>query len=201
MASQYWDNTFWADDYQYLYSYNANNLDTSEVIQSKDTTSWLNYQRYAYTYDVKSNQISQIIQDWSDSAWMKTNQYDYTYDTANIMKSETSRQFYDGDMLTGDSTYWYFHFAISGINQLSVVSNQLSVYPNPNNGKFTMQLLIVSSQWSVEVYNVLGENVYSQFNIKNPKFSIDLSSLPNGVYFLQLKSEQGVFNSKVIIQK
>jgi hypothetical protein len=43
--------------------------------------------------------------------------------------------------------------------------------------------------------------VYSQFNIHNSQFLIDLSSQPNGVYILRVNSEQAVLTGKIIIQK
>jgi uncharacterized repeat protein (TIGR03803 family) len=102
----------------------------------------------------------------------------------------------------------------TGIKQVSVVSCQLSVYPNPNKGVFTIQSSLVSpnrslwdGQWSVEVYNVLGENVLSEtLSPQTPKgalSSIDLTGQPNGVYFYRVINENGslVGDGKVVLEK
>ncbi len=79
------------------------------------------------------------------------------------------------------------------------------LYPNPNNGIFTIQAnsqqLMANGQ--VEIYNILGEKVYSESNIQNPTFNIDLSSQPNGIYLYRVLNENGslIGEGKVVIAK
>jgi hypothetical protein len=63
-----------------------------------------------------------------------------------------------------------------------------------------------SGQWSVEVYNVLGQKVYSNLLPQTPKGAlnaIDLSSQPNGIYFYRVITNEGSLlgEGKLIIQK
>ncbi len=67
----------------------------------------------------------------------------------------------------------------------------LTVYPNPTNGQFTIQWAVVSDQWSVEVYNVLGQNVYSQSAIHEQQSSFNLSNQPNGIYLIRILNKDG----------
>ena len=67
----------------------------------------------------------------------------------------------------------------------------VSVYPNPSNGQFTFQSSAVGEQLSVEIYNVLGEKIYSQHNISNQTFNINLNSQPKGIYIYRIFSETG----------
>jgi uncharacterized repeat protein (TIGR03803 family) len=91
----------------------------------------------------------------------------------------------------------------TSVKQSSAVSSQWAVYPNPNNGIFTIQWSVVSGQWTVEIYNVLGKKVYSQFTSPNSPPTIDVSSNPNGVYFYRVLDENGglIGEGKFIIQK
>jgi uncharacterized repeat protein (TIGR03803 family) len=78
------------------------------------------------------------------------------------------------------------------------------VYPNPNNGVFTIQSSAVSGQSSVEVYNMLGEKVYSNYQItKLSNYQINLSNQSNGVYLYRVLNENGSLlgAGKLIIQK
>lgn len=79
----------------------------------------------------------------------------------------------------------------------------ITVYPNPNNGQFTIQLSMAGNHLSVEIYNIVGEKVYSAFTINNPQFTIDLSSKPNGIYFYRVLNQDSSLLSegKIIIQK
>ncbi|MGP8216383.1 MAG: T9SS type A sorting domain-containing protein, partial [Bacteroidia bacterium] len=80
----------------------------------------------------------------------------------------------------------------------ALTSISISVYPNPTNGKFTVQWPVVSGQSSVEVYTVLGEKILSRFLIPNSQFLIDLGGQPAGVYFVKVTTNSTSLVSKVI---
>ncbi len=96
---------------------------------------------------------------------------------------------------------------ISGIQNINPVTNNITVYPNPNNGQFTISLsnaeLVSTSQPTVEIYNVLGEKIYSGFITYSSSFMIDLRSKPEGVYFYRVLNSNGsaLGSGKIIIQK
>jgi hypothetical protein len=89
---------------------------------------------------------------------------------------------------------------ISGIKRLSINSNQLSIYPNPTSGQFTVKSDDNQNGYAVEVYNVVGEKVF-QSVLSNSQITIDLSSKSAGLYFVYLKSEESVEVGKVLITK
>jgi PKD repeat protein len=90
------------------------------------------------------------------------------------------------------------------VNKISSPEGSVVLYPNPNNGEFTIQSSVVSQQWSVEVYNVLGEKVFTEIlrSAQNDNL-IDLSAQPSGVYFYRVLKEDGSLagSGKMIIQK
>jgi len=90
----------------------------------------------------------------------------------------------------------------TSLNKISNIKTP-SLFPNPNNGQFTIQLSGISSQSSVEIYNVLGEKVFSRSNINYSTLKIDLSGQPNGVYLYRVMNENGnvVSNGKFVIEK
>jgi hypothetical protein len=79
-------------------------------------------------------------------------------------------------------------------------SDGISLYPNPNNGQFTIQSSVVSDQLSVEIYNMLGQKVYSQSTMHQPQFSINIADQPNGVYLIRILDKDGnlVSRKKVV---
>ena len=75
------------------------------------------------------------------------------------------------------------------------------IYPNPSSGEFSIEGLGLGI-YDVEIYNMVGEKVYSAPNI-NPLTSNEIyfNYQPNGIYFLQIKSEGKTISKKIIIQK
>ena len=74
-----------------------------------------------------------------------------------------------------------------GINEVSS-SGIFKLYPNPSNGKFTIE----SSDFSgaeITIYDVLGRAVYQKQLLSSTE-SIDMSSVTNGTYYLVLKGQQ-----------
>jgi hypothetical protein len=85
----------------------------------------------------------------------------------------------------------------TGINE-EELSNSFIIYPNPSIGIFSIKSSENIS--AIEIVNLVGEKIY-QSAINSTKSEIDLSKQPNGIYFLQLKTEQGVATKKLIINK
>jgi hypothetical protein len=82
----------------------------------------------------------------------------------------------------------------TGLNETSF-SSSISIYPNPTN---TTLFIKTETNNSVQyqIINSIGQ-VLQQEKLKGT--SIDVSSLSKGIYFIQLKDENGlVFTSKFI---
>ncbi|MBI4931357.1 MAG: PKD domain-containing protein [Bacteroidetes bacterium] len=86
-----------------------------------------------------------------------------------------------------------------GISQYSILNTQYSIYPNPTSGVFNMQMSRFENV-QMKIYNVYGECIYQQI-CTSAHQQIDLSSQSSGIYFLHLKTEQGIITKKIIINK
>jgi uncharacterized repeat protein (TIGR03803 family) len=112
--------------------------------------------------------------------------------------------------LISDGTFLYGMTDIGGTNSGGVIFKyalatgiaennaaiNFNVYPNPSNGAFTVSTK--ENDYKLTITNVIGEIVY-QAEIKNQKSEIDLGKQPNGVYFLNIKTEKGSCVKKLII--
>jgi myo-inositol-hexaphosphate 3-phosphohydrolase len=87
--------------------------------------------------------------------------------------------------------------ATAGIHQ-NTDAGGLSIYPNPNNGMFSL-VSAKATNGSIEVYNVLGERVFSRTETVFTNLQLDLGNLPSGVYYLSLKSGDGVRTLKFVV--
>lgn len=86
--------------------------------------------------------------------------------------------------------------ATTGMSENSEFS--FSVYPNPVSSTLTLQSNFDLSNAAVKVTNLLGETVLLQNHLRTS--SLDVMSLSNGVYFLQVKTDTIFFNQKFIKQ-
>ena len=92
----------------------------------------------------------------------------------------------------------------AGINEFNQ-DGLISVYPNPSDGKFTIQLNSNNPiiNYSFEVYNLLGDKIWTNENqlSSNNTFEIDLRNQSSGIYFLKVISINGIQNIKINIDK
>jgi hypothetical protein len=74
----------------------------------------------------------------------------------------------------------------SSIDQLSINSDRLSIYPNPTTGEISVNInssVEDIKDWNLQITDVLGRTVYAKSSL-NYNNDIDLSNLPGGVYFI-----------------
>jgi plastocyanin len=81
--------------------------------------------------------------------------------------------------------------------------NNLAVYPNPSNDVFNVKFNVDKLQdLNIKIINVLGEVVYTedkqQFIGEYTK-QISLDNYGKGVYFLEIETDNGVVNKKLIL--
>ena len=85
------------------------------------------------------------------------------------------------------------------------LENRINVYPNPNNGEFTLSMNYeFNTNLRIVVYDVLGRVVWSDGNRDLPRgnneIEIDISDHPAGIYNLQVIMDQGISNRTIIIE-
>ncbi|MCB2376627.1 T9SS type A sorting domain-containing protein [Hymenobacter sp. BT635] len=95
---------------------------------------------------------------------------------------------------------------ILGTSRNAELQEALSVYPNPStNGVFQLQLKSsIKAGTTVRVFDALGRQVLNQTlnatAIASQGTSIDLSKEKSGLYTLELRTENGVAQQKLVIQ-
>jgi PKD repeat protein len=87
--------------------------------------------------------------------------------------------------------------SVTGIDTYSQES--FSVYPNPSNGLFTVNMN-TAAKTIVEVYNVIGEVVFST-QLANNTALVDLSNYSAGVYSMKVISENATIVKQIVLTK
>ena len=92
-----------------------------------------------------------------------------------------------------------------GVKNVTLADNVANIYPNPSNtGVVTTQFNFdKATNVTLNVVNVLGQTVatYTIFDAVNNTYQLDLSAQANGIYMINIVTEAGQLNKKVIINK
>ncbi|MBI4929122.1 MAG: T9SS type A sorting domain-containing protein [Bacteroidetes bacterium] len=107
----------------------------------------------------------------------------------NIFIAKTNR---NGDYNTSINSF-------VSVNEISEKEDGFLIYPNPSNGR----LHISNSKFqasAIRIYNLVGQNIFQSENIVYNS-EVNISSLPQGVYLLEILFEEGIAREKIIISK
>jgi hypothetical protein len=88
--------------------------------------------------------------------------------------------------------------ACNGIEKNLISENVLAVYPNPNNGNFTIKS---NEKLKVIVLNELGQTIrITELNDEN-NFVNNLFDLPSGIFFVIGQNQNQKIVTKIIVTK
>ena len=88
--------------------------------------------------------------------------------------------------------------ACTGISAYAKQDIDFSIYPNPGNGTFFIRLENYENA-SLRVYTICGQEIFKTA-ISDRISSFDISTQPNGIYFIELKQEKNISRIKVLKQ-
>ncbi len=188
----------WVNKKLRTYEYDAYNNTISSLYQNADSSDWVNDKKYTYTYNENNQTLSRLQQRWDEDSndWNNYTLYDYSYDEFYNATAIVSL-LWDND--TNDwrnlskRIYYWSQFEILNID--NVLSQKTIISPNPTTGLISIKGIDNIEKSTATLFSVSGQYQMSQPLTEN---TIDISALPNGVYFLQLKTPEGIAVKKVV---
>ena len=92
---------------------------------------------------------------------------------------------------------------LSNIRKDQLVSDKLSVFPNPSEGSFTVELTGMEGAVDIQIMDISGQIVYTDVincsgNSTSRQFS--LSHLTKGIYLIQAINKNDVISQKIILK-
>lgn len=89
----------------------------------------------------------------------------------------------------------------AGIKANSNLLSNISIYPNPNNGEFNLDLSLIDAKTiTVSIYDIIGQLV-SQQTADAVNKKMNASQLQNGTYFIKINADNKTTTQKIIINK
>ncbi len=183
------------------YTYDSYGNLINWLSQSIDGDNPENSARTIFTYDAAHNETSALRQDWKDNSWVNLDFDSHSFNENNLLTSDTYRYWNSAGtkVMEGDSIAYYYNDAITGIIEIERTKENIYIYPNPGNGKFT--LTSNSNIQSIVIYNINGKLIYSDSGfIQQMQKEIDLSGYDKGVYLVKIQTSKGVETKKLLIR-
>jgi PKD repeat protein len=91
-----------------------------------------------------------------------------------------------------------------GINEINSLSENISISPNPNKGMFYLKTYDLDETVNIFIDDINGKNIFHENNVKLMKHEseklIDISNFPDGIYLLNIISNNGIYRTKIVKQ-
>ena len=100
---------------------------------------------------------------------------------------------YYPNMWTYTRHYQYFFSSKTvGIHDNTNTKPEISISPNPSNGKFSITLPEDFKESNVEILNIAGKIIYQKSVQNTNTLNIDLN-VPPGLYFIKVQKPKGYY--------
>jgi hypothetical protein len=172
-------------------SFHGNVLDLSSTVLnniSNDSTSDF----FVVKYDSMGNLLWALKNGGIDNDKAKSISVNSSGNIYIVGMFKSSSIIFGGSSITNSTTNYDEIFiaklasSVVGIENSSVVENDVVVFPNPSNGVFYFTNL--PPKGMIEVYDLSGRKIFQTF-IDDKKAVIDLSENSSGIYFYKIKNE------------
>jgi len=108
----------------------------------------------------------------------------------------------DANNCISDTVFYQVDVFPSSLSEFQI--DNLFIYPNPSRGLFNISFESLKSQdFEITLHNMIGKVIFSdKFDNFFGKYNhqIDLSTKSKGIYFLEIETNEGVINKKLILQ-
>ena len=184
-----------------IYSYNNKN----QLIQTDyfqwNASVWVQRDRKYTTWGANDSIVYEKIESNLNGNYLLTATTTKTYNTANqlIELFSTIYDIYKGDGTTVKSKvkiHYYINENLMGTDQTELPDNQITIYPNPCHGTFTIDVGNKYALKNIEVYNMLGAYILHEKNLNQ----IIIPNANPGIYFVKIGDDTGVYTKKIIVQ-
>ena len=134
-----------------------------------------------------------ILAGASACLWQSRSTYNNMEVFAAIEESADRNPNPNNDYGYGIPNFGLAYYFITGVKDVENTGLSIQAYPNPTTGLVYLPI-VKSTETTLTVLDVMGREILSQSNpvASDNAYKLDLSSLKKGVYFIQIKTNQGV---------
>ena len=202
-ALETWTAGAWANNNRLVnFVYVGNELRSYETETWNTTSSaYEAYTKTSNTYDVNHYLLNSITVKWNatTASWDNFSRIDETYDAYGNIAS-ISFQNWDntsGNWVNAHKSTYFHKTGYVGVNDASSDKTAFAMHPNPASDRITVSISGEGSS-SLFITDVSGKTVMTLEANQAGPFSVNIESLEAGLYFMELRNEQGAVTRKFI---
>ena len=166
-----------------------NDCDFNVLITANYYDDWEDNGTYIKVEVKGKNNPYKISWNDGDTTWIRENQF----------KSHSS--FDVSDSAGCKRSFEYYFDRTIGVKEVTE-KIEFTLYPNPTHGILNFSTSTIQKVNSLQIFDLFGRMVYELKNVELFEgYSIDLSHLQNGVYFVVSQTENNQFTNRIIISK
>ncbi len=179
-------------DEEYELYFNVTNVDTLVFngVERREVT--LQFYNYAWVTWIEGiGNIEGLLMDWRS--------YTMAMDpmpNVRLRCYEYNEECLYSDFSFDESIYDCYTPLYTGLEN-NEFENEVSVYPNPAKERLYINTSLPIKE--LTICNLLGQEI-KKYNMTEKTSSIDISGLKEGVYFVKLSTEKGVYATKIIVE-
>ena len=116
----------------------------------------------------------------------------------------------DNNGCTGSDSALVYFTLCDGLSQNVNAASEISLYPNPNDGQFNLNIHLSSldakqnAQFNITLYNLEGEMIFNENYALNAGYdfnkSFDVAYLSKGLYLMKIESNNSINYRKIIVK-
>lgn len=198
-----WNGSTWVPSSETFNVYDIYNqrIEFTSYLWSQPLVSMVEYYKGTQSYDLAGNVIEQINLNWdtSNSSWINDLKWVNTYDLDNNIVQTYSYVWNDPSSIWDNSTWEVLCSSITNTNEVQDF-NDIEIYPNPSNGIVVLNLKNKAHPFeNIKVFTLDGKVVFEHNKFNNNV--LDLTFLPNGIYYITIKDELITHRKKLVLMK
>jgi len=183
-------------DWDVLYmEYTINSGETWEILGTANDPNWYN------SSFIDPHRPITVGKQWTG---VDTTVKEYSYDLANLANESNIifRFVFASDQAENGEGAAIDNFTIDASAILAVDDfdkNNFTLFPNPSTALFYIQRQS-SEEMEISVFDVTGKLVFKEKNIFTPNYTLNLSKINRGIYFLKVTEGNKQFAKRLMIQ-
>jgi hypothetical protein len=90
-------------------------------------------------------------------------------------------------------------YPTTGIDNVSALQKEISVYPNPSRSKVTISNKADIKMKEINIVNLMGQNIYKNEKVNAVQIDINTTGFAAGIYNIMINTEKGMITKKLEI--